>query len=163
MTEIERKFLVRKLPPDLASYPAKDILQGYLAVTEEDVEIRLRRKGDLFLLTVKSPLPGDPGLAREETEIELSREQFDTLWPTTAGRRVEKRRHAVPVEGGLAEVDVYRGELEGLLTAEVEMPTHEAARAFEPPPWMGLEVTADARYKNRNLALRGLPREEAAT
>ncbi|MCB1056546.1 MAG: CYTH domain-containing protein [Acidobacteria bacterium] len=162
MTEIERKFLVRELPEGLESYPSKEIVQGYLAVVEEQVEVRVRRKAELFLLTVKRPLPGDRGLARDEIEIEISREQFEALWPATAGRRVEKRRYAVPVEGGVADVDVYGGDLEGLVTAEVEVPTLEAARAFVPPAWLGTEVTADGRYKNRNLALDGRPPQEPA-
>jgi CYTH domain-containing protein len=62
-------------------------------------------------------------------------------------------RHYVALGGGLtAELDVYGGALEGLLTAEIEFPSEAAARAFAPPPWLGEEVTGDATYANQNLA-----------
>jgi CYTH domain-containing protein len=52
---------------------------------------------------------------------------------------------------------VYSGALTGLMVAEVEFPSEEAARAFVPPAWFGREVTNDSRYKNRRLATEGLP------
>jgi len=94
-----------------------------------------------------------------EEEIPIEPERFDALWPLTEGRRVEKVRHLVALEGGLtAEVDVYAGPLDGLLTAEIEFPSETAARTFSPPPWLGEEVTGDATYANQNLAmLRSAP------
>ena len=59
-----------------------------------------------------------------EEEIALDPAAFDRLWPLTEGRRVVKTRHAVTVAGGLViEVDVYSGDLAGLVVAEVEFPT----------------------------------------
>ncbi len=150
-TEIERKFLVGEPPAWLGDCAAQDIEQGYLAVGR-DHEVRLRRREDDRILTVKA----GHGRDREEREVELSAEQFDALWPLTEGRRVAKRRHRV--EGEIAiDVDVYRGELEGLVTAEAEFPSDEASEAFEPPPWLGRELTGDDRYANQQLALSGLP------
>jgi hypothetical protein len=42
--EIERKFLVDKLPENLDKYSHKEIIQGYVAITEEGTEVRLRKK-----------------------------------------------------------------------------------------------------------------------
>ena len=151
--EIERKFLVAEAPPDLDRYPHAALRQGYLALTEEGTEVRLRHKADRFFLTVKQ----GSGLQRAEAEIELARPQFDALWPMTAGRRVEKVRYAIAYEGRTIELDVYQGALTGLLTAEVEFPSVETSAAFQPPPWLGVEITEDARYKNKNLAVYGTP------
>ncbi len=90
--------------------------------------------------------------------MELPAEVFEELWPQTEGRWVEKVRHLVDIGDGLsAEVDVYSGELEGLVTAEVEFESGEAADAFVAPDWMGREVTGDGRYANQTLATAGIP------
>ena len=68
---------------------------------------------------------------------------------------VEAYRERHP-EDRVIELDLFEGSLEGLIIAEVEFPTVKASRSFAPPAWFGREVTRDARYKNRNLALDGL-------
>jgi adenylate cyclase len=69
---------------------------------------------------------------------------------------VSKTRHLVALADGLeAEVDVYAGDHDGLLTAEIEFPSVEASEAFEPPAWLGREVTGDGSYANQALALQG--------
>jgi len=97
---------------------------------------------------------GTGGLSRVEEEVRLSREQFESLWPLTEGRRIEKTRHTLP--GGV-EVDVYDGSLTGLVVAEIEFASEEESAAFVPPDWFGAEVTDDPRYKNRALAVGGRP------
>jgi len=84
-------------------------------------------------------------------------EQFEALWPLTEGRRLRKRRHLLPDDGVEVEVDVYEGELEGLIVAEIEFDSEEQARGFEPPPWLGDEVTGDERFLNESLAVDGAP------
>lgn len=151
--EIERKFLVEQLPDGLDEHPSGEIEQGYLAITE-DVEVRLRRYGEDTVLTVKSSGDG----SRIEEEIEIEGRRFASLWPLTDGRRVEKRRYAIPFGDGLTiELDIYHGRLAGLLTAEVEFDTNEDASAFVPPDWFGRELTDDPHYKNKRLATDGLP------
>lgn len=149
--EIERKFLVRELP-DLDGADSEEVAQGYLSLGG-DGEVRLRRKGERLLLTVKR----GEGLAREEVEVPLPAESFEALWPLTEGRRLRKRRHRLPAGELTIELDVYEGALEGLAVAEVEFPGTDAARVFEPPAWLGEEVTGDERYLNETLAVRGRP------
>ena len=153
--EIERKFLVRETPNTPESYSAMEILQGYLAVSDDGTEVRLRNIGRDYILTVKS----GKGIRRQERETVLSREQFERLWPMTEGKRVEKKRHKIAMSGFTIELDIYLGTLEGLKTAEVEFKTQDEAESFTPPPWLDLEVTLDERYKNKNLALNGLPED----
>ena len=65
---------------------------------------------------------------------------------------------AAAVELGLSiELDVYQERLDGLMTAEVEFASEDESRAYSPPSWFGADVTADSRYKNKNLALHGAP------
>jgi adenylate cyclase len=153
--EIERKFLVAERP-DLRRTERVEIEQGYLALADGGggAEVRLRRKGDDLLLTVK----GGAGRTRTEEEIELDRERFESLWQLTEGRRVAKTRHLISYGELEIELDVYSGELDGLLVAEVEFPDEQAADAFEAPEWFGEEVTGNQSYLNETLATNGPPR-----
>lgn len=151
--EIERKFLIEKLPENLQQYPATEITQGYLAITSDGTEVRLRKKEDRYFQTVKS----GAGLQRGEVEIELSNDQFEQLWLMTEGKRIEKSRYEIPLAATKIELDVFRGVLQGLMIAEVEFRSIEQAKSFLPPSWFGKEVTEDDRYSNRNLARWGIP------
>ena len=154
--EIERKFLVAERPPDFAEHPGQRIEQGYLAIAPDGVEVRVRRRAGRATLTVKS----GPGQVRTEEELAIDARRFDALWQLTAGRRVSKTRHEIPLAGGaVAELDVYDGDLDGLLTVEVEFGSREASERFAAPPWIGRELTGDKRYANQSLALEGRPPE----
>jgi adenylate cyclase len=152
--EIERKFLLEEAPGQLRGSLGTAIEQGYLAIAE-GVEVRLRKAEGECLMTVKR----GHGEVREEVEVGLDEEQCEALWPLTESQRLRKRRYLVPLAGGLeAEVDVYEGDLGGLVTAEVEFGAATDSRGFEPPPWLGEEITGDGRYANQALALEGQPR-----
>jgi adenylate cyclase len=117
--------------------------------------VRLRRRDGERVLTVKR----GSGRTRAEEEIDLEPEQFDALWPLTEGRRVEKIRYLVPFETGDIEVDVFEGELSGMVTAEMEFDAEAASDAFKPPAWLGMEVTGEERYASQALAIHRLPEE----
>lgn len=142
--EIERKFLIEKLPEDLGAYPKKEIRQGYIS---EDPVIRVRQCGGEYVLTVK----GQGLICREETNLPLSRESFDRLWKKTGGGVIEKTRFGIPCGKYLIELDAFHGKLEGLLLAEVEFGSEEEAKDFTAPAWFGKEVTYDPAYQNVNL------------
>lgn len=152
--EIERKFLVAEPPSHLERWPATAIEQGYVALDEDGTEVRVRRRDGRTWLTVKS----GAGRVRVEEEIEIEPERFERLWALTEGRRIEKTRYELDAGDGLVlELDVYAGDLEGLVVAEVEFESEEAAEGFTPPGWLGPDVTEDARYKNQRLARDGAP------
>jgi adenylate cyclase len=152
--EIERKFVLDGEPEWLDNHDSAHIEQGYLAIVEGETEVRLRRKDEQVLLTVKQ----GAGEVRREEEIELTDDQFEALWPLTEGRHVAKRRYEVPHEGLTIEIDVFEGPLEGIVTAEVEFDSVDASATFEPPEWLGQDVTGDPNYANESLATRGAPR-----
>ena len=79
---------------------------------------------------------------------------FETLWPLTDGRRIEKTRYELPHGDATIELDEFGGQLEGLLLAEVEFDSVEASERFDPPGWLGRDVTGDPAYSNRVLAER---------
>ena len=146
--EIERKFLVKELPPGLKRFRHFQIAQGYLASEPGGRHMRLRKKGKTASLTFKIGRAS----AREEREIRLSAKQFATLWPATRGRRLRKTRYEIPWKNLKIEIDIYRGRNHGLDVAEVEFPSQASCRNFKPPRWFGREVTGEKRYSNVRLA-----------
>ena len=150
--EVERKFVVVDVP-DLRVATGRRLRQGYLA-QERNVEVRVRVVDDAEAwLTVKA----GRGLVRTEVELPLQLEQAEALWVFTEGRRLTKRRYDVPLGKAEASIDVYDGELAGLVVAEVEFGSEAAAEAFLPPPWFDREVTGQAGWDNASLARNGLP------
>ncbi len=147
--EIERKFLVERLPDNLKQSRSFIIEQGYLATEAAGRQVRLRKRGKATSLTFKI----GRGSHREEREIKLSAKQFSALWPGTAGRRLRKVRYEIPWDKVMIEIDIYRGRHAGLVVAEVEFPDTASCRRFVPPWWFGREVTGEKRYSNVRLAL----------
>jgi adenylate cyclase len=153
--EIERKFILSEVPSVERLGRGIQIRQGYLA-EEEGVEVRVRITSEHATLTVKA----GTGLSRTEVDITISADQADTLWPHTAGRRIDKTRHRVLLDGPLghvADVDVYAGSLAGLCVTEVEFSSEADAAAFTPPAWFGRELTAEPGWSNAALARHGQP------
>lgn len=144
--EIELAYLVKRLP-GLMMIPHRRIEQGYISDGLEP--LRVRRDGERYELTKKLVLPDD---ARREITIELSIEEFLTLWGACKST-LSKDRFFYPLGGGLtAEIDIYRGLLEGLVKVEVEFPSIEARNAFQAPDWFGRCLEGEAWAKNVNLA-----------
>jgi adenylate cyclase len=147
--EIERKFLIERLPAGLKRARRYSIKQGYLAAESDDRHVRLRKKGKSASLTFKLVRGSS---VREEREIMLTPKQFGALWPATVGRRLQKMRYEIPWNDVLIEIDVYGGKNKGLVVAEVEFRNRAACRKFKPPNWFGREVTGNKRYSNIKLA-----------
>jgi len=143
-TEIERKFLVTEGPwrdADAGTYR-----QGYLSTVKERT-VRVRTIDDRGYLTVKGVTVG---ATRREFEYEIPLEDANELLDKLCERPlIEKKRYKLDHAGLIWEVDVFFGENDGLIIAEVEL--QHQAQVFEKPAWVGEEVTSDQRYYNANL------------
>lgn len=149
MVENELSFLVAKMPK-IIGVPHKEIEQHYLSDGAEP--LRLRRAGGTFELTKKLPLDADDLSRKEEITIPLERDEYFMLLPL-ARRSLAKTRFYIPLPGGhTAELDVFRGPLEGLVMVEVEFRDDAARAAFVPPAWFGRDVSQDAWSSNAALA-----------
>jgi len=148
--EIERKYLLRGMPPAMPPARIREIDQGYLPGSRLIERVRRVRDGEAerFYRTVKL----GAGLVRTEVEEECTRDLFDALWPLTEGRRVRKRRHVVEDGSWRWELDEFTDR--ALVLAEIELPS--ADLTSESPAWllsvMEREVTDDPAYVNANLA-----------
>lgn len=147
--EIERKFLVLGSGWRDGTVRSHDIRQAYLLHGEaSSVRIRVKNASDATL-TIKS---GKAGLRRLEFEYAIPAEDAVALLDMRTGGLIEKVRHEVPRGGLTWEIDVFRGENEGLVIAEVELERED--QAFERPEWLGQEITGDARYYNASLSAK---------
>lgn len=153
--EIERKFLVYALPANFKIFPHKEIVQGYLKISADGTEERLRKMNGKYYKTVKS----GSGKIRTENETEITEEEFNNLWSLTEGKRIEKTRYDISDNVGLIELDIYHGKLDGLITVEIEFDSENASNIFVPPAWFGDDITDDINYKNQNLAINGIPKK----
>lgn len=146
--EIERKYLVKNDSwRDLVESQAH-IMQGYLANNDNAV-VRVRVKGDAAYITVKGAAEG---ISRSEYEYRIPVEDGTAMLRDLAVLPViDKVRHNVRSGGHLWELDIFAGENQGLVMAEVELQADD--EVFEMPEWAGEEVSEDPRYYNVNLAL----------
>lgn len=152
-TEIERKFLVRDLSI-LQGLQGTRMAQGYLA--DNGMIVRVRVAGDKGFLTLKGKTRG---LSRAEFEYEIPLDHAQSLLAEFASLgRIEKMRFLVPAGGLTFEVDVFEKELQGLVVAEVELPSED--HPVPALPWLGAEVSHDPRYRNSELAVsRTIPED----
>lgn len=156
--ETERKWIADEVPSGLPTASSShfenrteepSLIDQWYTAAETDVELRLRQRTldeTFFEMGIKR----GQGQTREEFGIDLSEEQALELIKASVGK-VRKVRHQIMWDGlAVIELDLYRGELNGLAVAEIENPPED----LEVPEWFGREVTEDRRFKNKNLATR---------
>jgi adenylate cyclase len=145
--EIERKFLVRGDAWQTSAICHTKIRQAYLDSTAK-ISIRVRIKDDSSaILTLKSR---SSKLRRREFEYAIPTLDAEELISLRRSHIIEKVRHIVPYGNLNWEVDIFSGENQGLVVAEIELPDEN--RQIELPPWIGPEVTGQDRYYNGTLA-----------
>ncbi|MBI3038095.1 adenylate cyclase [bacterium] len=146
--EIERKFLVNELslPPLIGG---DRLIQGYLSLSPQ---VRFRIKEDQVTLAVKSQREGISRFEFEATKKNVSGEEINELVSLAILPLIEKTRFRIPFKGYTWEIDKYGGANLGLVTAEVELPSCDSQPSF--PDWIKseMEVSADPRFFNTNLA-----------
>ncbi len=146
-SEIERKFLVKRESWPAPAAGGVRYRQGYLS-TDPERTVRVRIAGGNAFITVKGLTRG---IERHEFEYSVPLSDAAVMLDELCVRPlIEKVRYRIEFAGRVWEVDEFSGENEGLLLAEVELSTADAQ--VELPPWAGLEVSADPRYFNSNLA-----------
>lgn len=145
--EIERKFLVKGNYKKYASEEIK-IVQAFLSTVPERT-VRIRIKGDKGYLTIKG-IGNKSGASRYEFEKEIEVNDAIDLIKICEPGLIDKTRYIIPISNNLFfEVDEFYGENEGLIVAEIELPSEDTV--FEKPAWLGKEVTGDVRYFNSML------------
>lgn len=148
--EIEHKYLVIDQCYETMAERSVHMEQGYLC-REPRATVRVRIAGDKAFLTVKGK---NKGAVRPEFEYEIPVDDARVMLDNLCDGVLSKRRYFVPFKGFVWEVDRFDSPLEGLILAEIELPS--AATRYELPPFVGADVTSDPRYYNSNLCKSGV-------
>jgi adenylate cyclase len=143
--EIERKYLI-----DLGKIGTLEngirIKQGYLS-TDKNAVVRVRVKNDKAYLTIKG---ANNGISRLEFEYEIPFDEANEMLDNLCKKPViDKTRYIIKHDIHIWEIDVFYGDNEGLVVAEVEL--KDENEKINLPSWIKEEVTSDNRYFNSNL------------
>ena len=151
--EIEKKYLVSEIPEQLDNYGVWEIEQCYLCTAPT---IRIRKKNEEYILTYKSHRGdvqnGKKLCVSDEIELPLNQRAYEHLKKKADGKVICKTRYRIPYGGHTIELDVFHGDYEGMLLAEVEFDTVEASEDFCPPAWFDKDVSGDYHYSNSYLS-----------
>lgn len=144
MIELERTFLAKQIPQGLKECKFKEIRDIYIPKSiEKHAPIRIRKNGDKYEITKKSPIIQGDYSQMLEQNILLTREEFLMLEKEVSGKRIVKTRYYYPVNGVIAEVDVFGEALTGLILIDFEFKTNEEKEAFKPPFFCLADVTQE--------------------
>ena len=146
--EIERKYLVTGEAFREEAVASSRVTQGYLC-SDPRRTVRVRIKDDRGYLTIKGESTAD-GLSRLEWEREIPLADAEQLLRLCEPGVIDKTRHLVPLGPHVVEVDVFHGDNDGLVLAEIELRSESDTPPL--PSWLGREVTGDPRYYNAYLS-----------
>ena len=142
-TEIERKFLLRGEAWRQCADQGTHYIQGYLA-NNQRCSVRVRIAGADARLNIKS---ATLGVSRREFEYPIAlADAEEILHQLCEGPFIDKTRYCIDHQGHRWEVDVFAGDNQGLVVAEIELRTTD--EVFAKPNWLGDEVSDDPRYYN---------------
>lgn len=141
--EIEVAYLVTEIPAEASSASVKRITDIYLSDSSDLLtKLRLRQNGDKYELTKKVVVDPSDLSTQHEYTIPLTETEF-TMLKAAGGREVTKDRYTFSLADHTAELDVFRGDLEGFAIIEFEFTSSEARDAFVPPACCGADVTQE--------------------
>jgi adenylate cyclase len=150
MLEIEHKFLIKNDDWKATASEGIRYQQGYISTLNETT-VRVRIAGNKGYLTLKGPAGGEEGISRTEIEHEIPLDEARTMIAEFVDSPIiDKVRYIVIYREKIWEIDVFSGDNEGLVLAEIEL--HDEHEQFEIPSWAGACVSDDPRYGNYSLA-----------
>lgn len=153
MKEIEKKYLIKKLP-DMTNATKLEVSQFYINIFPDPI-IRARKINDNYFLTYKSKIASEKEVnVCDEYELPINSDIYLNLEKSKIGNKVVKTRYVVSIQDSLkAEIDVFGERLKGLSVVEVEFKSIEDADKFVPPDWFGKDVTDVKKLINSQLSL----------
>lgn len=161
--EIERKFLVNKIPSGLLFKNNTIEIEQYYIDFKPEIRIRKIIMGnDIFTVTGKAKhymtIKSEGDIVRNEMEFQIYPTVFNKLKSQYPDNKIRKTRYFTSDQSCIhtIEIDIYKDM--PLIVAEVEFEDIQQAKNYDPPNWFVKEVTNDPMYKNKNLARYGLPK-----
>ncbi|MDQ3255137.1 MAG: hypothetical protein M3R15_14745 [Acidobacteriota bacterium] len=152
--ERERRFLLRELPPGLSiTDEHAQITDNYITGTR----LRLRKSrwvttNEWTLKLTQKHTPQPPDFSRTLiTSIFLNEYEYEVL-SVFEGNELRKNRYPYEHEGHKYSVDVFLGDLRGLILAETDFDTDEEMGGFHAPPFAAMDVSRDETFTGGSLA-----------
>lgn len=153
--EYEITYLAKAIPQGLARWPHAIIEDLYVPASAEHPKVRIRRNGDTYEVTKKTPVStSDKGQMLEET-ISLTAEEYGSM-SNADGKLVSKVRYFMPYKDTIAEIDIFQGGLVGLVIVEVEFQSLLEKGAFTMPDFCLADVTQEEGIAGGKLAGKSL-------
>lgn len=152
--ERERRFVLQDLPTGLTRIdPHVQITDNYITGTR----LRIRKVRDprtnkwTVKFTQKYALKPDDLSSTVITNTYLNALEADTL-SVFEGNEIRKNRYQFEFEGKTYGIDMFLGDLFGLVLAEVSFDSDEEMKAFTPPPFVLAEVTNNDLFTGGRLS-----------
>lgn len=142
MIELEKTYLAKYVPENLADCESKEIIDIYIPKSIEHPKLRIRKNGDKFEMTKKKQMDDNDAGHQEEQTIILNENEFEAL-NRIEGRKTRKTRYYFDFEGSTAEIDVLQDLLKGLVVIDFEFDTVEEKNNFQVPDFCLAEVTQE--------------------
>jgi len=140
--ELERTFLLKKIPENLKDCKSIEIFDIYIPQSIPHPILRIRKRGDVFEITKKSPVDLNDSSEQSEETIPLTKEEFSGFLKVD-GKRLRKIRYYYPINNKTAEIDVFLDDLEGLATVDFEFDSVEEKKSFVMPDFCLADVTQE--------------------
>jgi CYTH domain-containing protein len=151
--EFERRFLLSALPDGMTKADAHtQITDNYITGTRlrlRKVRVPATNEWTLKLTQKFAPDPSDFSRTLI-TNIYLTEYEYEVLSVFEANE-LRKNRYPFEHEGRRFTIDVFLGDLLGLLLAETEFGSEAEMRAFPLPPFAAREVTGDEMFTGARL------------
>ena len=141
-TELEKTYLLKRLPKGLERCRKERMVDIYVPNTARHPVIRIRRIGNSFEITKKSPVQDGDSSIQDEHTIYLTKEEHDAL-SRISGKRIDKTRYHFMHNGITGQIDIFHGRLRGLALADFEFDSKMEMKAFRPPDFCLAEVTQE--------------------
>ncbi|MBU2590191.1 MAG: hypothetical protein KKA65_00865 [Nanoarchaeota archaeon] len=142
MIELEKTYLAKFIPEGLKDCKFKEVIDVYFPKASAHPKLRLRKSSDNYEMTKKEPVnEGDASHQKEQT-ILLTKPEFEALLEIE-GKKVHKLRYYYEYKGRIAEVDVFQGELHGLVVVDFEFKEMKNKDNFEMPEFCLADITQE--------------------
>jgi len=159
MIELERTFLAKFLPEGLKNCKNKEILDIYFPTSSQHPTLKFRKNGEKMEILRKAPIEEGDNSRCLEVSIPLSSEEFEEL-SIPEGKRVSKTRYYYLVNGRIAEIDVFKDSLKGLVLVDFEFETEKEKQEFKMPEFCLAEVTQEKQIAGGFLAGKSVKMNE---
>lgn len=149
--EYELTYLASRLPEEIQGVAGEYICDVYVPDTVSHAHLRLRQRGETYVITKKMPLNGTDSSEQTEETIPLEKEEYEAL-ATSSTKIVAKMRYKVNIGDHMAEVDVFDLKLKGLVEIDFEFNSNEEKAAFDPPEVCLADVTQEEAFAGGYLS-----------